>query len=48
LLCCLKIWYVGQPQIYIINRVSYRYLDPEAVFQLLLFVKTQVISGGIS
>ncbi len=34
-------------QRYIINRVSYQYLDPEAVFQLLLFVKTQVTSGGI-
>ncbi len=37
-----------KPQRYIIYRVSYRYLDPEAVFQLLLFVKTQVTSGGIS
>jgi hypothetical protein len=35
-------------EIYIRNRVSYIYLDPEAVFQLLLFVKTQVTFGGIS
>jgi hypothetical protein len=45
-------WTIGietglYPQRYIIDRVSYRYLDPEAVFQLLLFVKTQVTSGEI-
>ena len=34
-------------QRYIINRVSFRYLDPEAVFQLLLFVKTQLITRGL-
>ncbi len=38
---------VAETQRYIINRVSYRYLDPEAAFQLLLFFKTQVTSGGI-
>jgi hypothetical protein len=38
---------VVKSQRYIINRVSYQYLDPEAAFQLLLFVKTQVTSGGI-
>ncbi len=30
-----------------VDRVSYRYLDRETVFQLLLFVKTQVTSGDI-
>ncbi len=37
-----------RPKRNIINRVSYQYLDPEAVFQLMLFVKTQVTSGGMS
>jgi hypothetical protein len=48
LTCRFVVLLDSQTQRYIINRVSYRYLDSEAVFQLLLFIKTQVTSGGIS
>ncbi len=35
-------------QRYLMDRVCYRHLDPQAVFHFFLFVRTQVTSVGLS